>query len=51
MSQSVNKALNEFKTTMIQTVEDIRVKQMSIINLNMINTIKIAILGHYVNHK
>ena len=39
LNENMNATLKEFQTTLMKTVEDMIAKQMSIINLNMINTI------------
>ena len=43
INENFNEKLKDFQTTLIKTCEEIIAKQMSIINLNMINTIKVTL--------
>ena len=43
INENFNDKLKEFQTTLIKTCEDMIAQQMSIINLNMINIIKVTL--------
>ena len=40
LNENINEKVKEFQNTLMKTVEEMIAKQMSIINLNMINTIQ-----------
>ena len=40
LNENINEKFKEFQNTLMKTVEEMIAKQMSIINLNMINTIQ-----------
>ena len=44
-NDSINKTLKEFQSTLMKTVEEMIATQMSIINLNMIQTIQDTLTG------
>ena len=44
-NDSINKTLKEFRSTLMKTVEEMIATQMSIINLNMIQTIQDTLTG------
>ena len=48
INESVNGTLKGFQTTLIKTCEDMIAQKMSIINLNMINTIKSTLVEQIV---
>ena len=48
INESVNETLKDFQTTLMKTCEEMIAKQMSIINLNMINTIKATLAEQIV---
>ena len=43
INENFNETLNDFQTTLIKTCEDMIAQQTSIINLNMINIIKVSL--------
>ena len=49
LNENINEKFKEFQTTLMKTVEDMIAKQLSIINLNMINTIQ-GTLTHHTLH-
>ena len=44
-NDSINKTLKEFQSTLMKTVEEMIATQMSVINLNMIQTIQDTLTG------
>ena len=44
LNESMNENLKEFQSTLMKTVEGMIAKQMSVINLNMIQTIQITLM-------
>ena len=46
LNENINENFKEFQTTLMKTVEDMIAKQLSIINLNMINTIQGTLTHH-----
>ena len=49
LNENISEKFKEFQTTLMKTVEDMIAKQLSIINLNMINTIQ-GTLTHHTLH-
>ena len=49
LNENINEKFKEFQTTLMETVEDMIAKQLSIINLNMINSIQ-GTLTHHTLH-
>ena len=43
INDNLNDKLKDFQTTLIKTCEEIIAQQMSVINLNMINIIKVTL--------
>lgn len=51
INESINKTLKDFQNTLVKTCEDMIAKQMSIINLNMINIIKDTLEGQQIHQQ
>ena len=51
INSSTNEMLKVFQPTMLQNIEEFITKYMSIINMDMIDTIQSTLSGHKLNHQ